>query len=141
MSFLVVFSTLLVTAAVLFWNYSETRHRRLTKKPNMILDHWGKKSPKLDQEELGMMDKGKIFYGETILRYEFHLMKCLQHIHLYCVTCDNVFCSRHDTGFPGDVFHESSDWENKDVHMITNLKIGDQKSEKTITNKGTISRW
>ena len=67
-SFLAVFSTLLVTAAVLFWNYSETRHRRLTKKPNMILDHWGKKSPLLDKEELGMINGGTIYYGETVLR-------------------------------------------------------------------------
>ena len=45
-----------ITFVVLYWNYYETVHRRLTKKQGYILDHWGKGSPSaaetavLDQE-------------------------------------------------------------------------------------------
>ena len=46
-SVLAVAATLLVTMSVLFWNYSETRQRRMTKKQSIILDHWGKRSPLL----------------------------------------------------------------------------------------------
>lgn len=34
-----------ITFLVLYWNYNETVHRRLTKKQSYILDHWGKGSP------------------------------------------------------------------------------------------------
>ena len=67
-SFFAVATTLMVTASILFWNYSETRHRRLTKKPNLILDHWGKKGPLMDKDQLGMIDGGLIYYGVTALR-------------------------------------------------------------------------
>jgi len=45
-----------ITFLVLYWNYYETIHRRMTKKQGYILDHWGKGSPSaaetavLDQE-------------------------------------------------------------------------------------------
>ena len=69
LSFFAVATTLLVTASILFWNYSETRQRRLTKKPNLILDHWGKKGPLMDKDQLGLLDGGLVYYGETALRY------------------------------------------------------------------------
>ena len=69
-SFLAIATTLIVTASILFWNYSETRHRRLTKKPNRILDHWGKRGPLLDKEQLGSINGGLVYYGETALRYQ-----------------------------------------------------------------------
>merc|ERR1712062_461132 len=34
-----------ITFLVLYWNYYETIHRRMTKKQGFILDHWGKGSP------------------------------------------------------------------------------------------------
>ena len=68
-SFLAISTTLLVTASVLFWNYSETRQRRLTKKQSLILDHWGKKGPLMENENLGSIDGGLVYYGETALRY------------------------------------------------------------------------
>ena len=67
-SFFAVATTLLVTSSILFWNYSETRQRRLTKKQGLILDHWGKKGPLLDKEDLGLLDGGLVYYGETALR-------------------------------------------------------------------------
>lgn len=72
-SLLAVCLTLAVTASVLFWNYTETRHRRLTKKPSLILDHWGKKGPLLDDPDL-VGAGGIVVYGETALRGEgnFH---------------------------------------------------------------------
>ena len=61
--------TLMVTVSVLFWNYSETRTRRLTKKQSVILDHWGKESPLLNQEDLkDLLHGGITYYGETALR-------------------------------------------------------------------------
>ena len=36
---------MIVTFLVLYWNYYETIHRRMTKKQGFILDHWGKGSP------------------------------------------------------------------------------------------------
>jgi len=36
---------LIITFLVLYWNYYETVHRRMTKKKGYILDHWGKGSP------------------------------------------------------------------------------------------------
>lgn len=36
---------MIVTFLVLYWNYHETIHRRMTKKQGYILDHWGKGSP------------------------------------------------------------------------------------------------
>ena len=36
---------MIVTFLVLYWNYYETIHRRMTKKGGFILDHWGKGSP------------------------------------------------------------------------------------------------
>ena len=63
--------TLMVTVSVLFWNYSETRTRRLTKKQSVILDHWGKESPLLNQEDLkDLLHGGITYYGETALRSE-----------------------------------------------------------------------
>ena len=68
-SMLAILATLIVTMSVLFWNYSETRQRRLTKKQSVILDHWGKKSPLLEQEDLdGLLQGGATYYGETALR-------------------------------------------------------------------------
>ena len=64
-----VTTTLMVTLSVLFWNYSETKHRRLTKKQSVILDHWGKESPLLDHEDLkNLLHGGITYYGETALR-------------------------------------------------------------------------
>ena len=68
-SLVAVVVTLMVTVSVLFWNYSETRTRRLTKKQSVILDHWGKQSPLLDQEDLkDLLHGGITYYGETALR-------------------------------------------------------------------------
>ena len=50
-SVLAVAATLLVTMSVLFWNYSETRQRRMTKKQSIILDHWGKHNPTMTDME------------------------------------------------------------------------------------------
>ena len=36
---------MIITFLVLYWNYHETIHRRMTKKQGYILDHWGKGSP------------------------------------------------------------------------------------------------
>uniref|UniRef100_A0A0K2T894 Uncharacterized protein n=1 Tax=Lepeophtheirus salmonis TaxID=72036 RepID=A0A0K2T894_LEPSM len=41
--------TLCLTFLVLYWNYSETLHRRRTKKEGLILDHWGKKAPSKEE--------------------------------------------------------------------------------------------
>ena len=68
-SFLAISTTLIVTASILFWNYSETRQRRLTKKQGIILDHWGKRGPLMDKDRLGSIDGGLVYYGETALRY------------------------------------------------------------------------
>ena len=38
---------MIITFLVLYWNYHETVHRRLTKKHGYILDHWGKGSPSM----------------------------------------------------------------------------------------------
>ena len=74
MSLVAVVVTLMVTVSVLFWNYSETRSRRLTKKASVILDHWGKQSPLLDQEDLkDLLHGGTTYYGETALRSETEL--------------------------------------------------------------------
>ena len=71
-SFIAVLATLLVTMSVLFWNYSETKQRRMTKKQSIILDHWGKKSPLLEKKDLeNLLEGGETYYGETALRY-FH---------------------------------------------------------------------
>jgi hypothetical protein len=43
-----------------------------------------------------------------------------------------VLYSRRDVGFLGDVFPESSEWENIDVNVITNLRIGDNKEEEEV---------
>ena len=68
-SALAVILTLLVTMSVLFWNYSETKQRRMTKKQSIILDHWGKKSPLLEKEDLDhLLEGGITYYGETALR-------------------------------------------------------------------------
>ena len=68
-SVVAVVTTLMVTVSVLFWNYSETRQRRLTKKQSVILDHWGKESPLLDQQDLrDLLHGGITYYGETALR-------------------------------------------------------------------------
>ena len=68
-SALAIVATLVVTMSVLFWNYSETRQRRLTKKQSIILDHWGKKSPLLEKEDLeDLLEGGVTYYGETALR-------------------------------------------------------------------------
>ena len=73
-SVVAVVVTLMVTLSVLFWNYSETRTRRLTKKQSVILDHWGKQSPLLDQEDLkDLLHGGITYYGETALRSETEL--------------------------------------------------------------------
>ena len=73
-SFAAVCATLLVTMSVLFWNYSETRQRRLTKKQSIILDHWGKTSPLLEKKDLdSLLEGGETYYGETALRKEFFL--------------------------------------------------------------------
>jgi len=44
-SIFAVSATIVVTSSVLFWNYSETVQRRMTKKQSLILDHWGKSGP------------------------------------------------------------------------------------------------
>ena len=51
--------------------------------------------------------------------------------------------SRRDVGFLGDVFPESSEWENIDVNVITNLRIGDKKEEEeeTGSHSGVMTRW
>ena len=36
---------MIVTFLVLYWNYYENIHRRMTKKQGFVLDHWGKGSP------------------------------------------------------------------------------------------------
>ena len=70
-SVVAVVVTLMATVSVLFWNYSETRTRRLTKKQSVILDHWGKQSPLLNQEDLtDLLHGGITYYGETALRSE-----------------------------------------------------------------------
>ena len=74
-SVVAVVVTLMATVSVLFWNYSETRTRRLTKKQSVILDHWGKESPLLDQEDLkDLLHGGITYYGETALRSELELI-------------------------------------------------------------------
>ena len=41
----------------------------MTKKQSIILDHWGKKSPLLEKEDLDHLLQGGItYYGETALR-------------------------------------------------------------------------
>ena len=54
------------------------------------------------------------------------------------------FC-RRDIGFPGDVFPRSSEWENIDVNVITNLRIGDKKKKKEeeeeVGDNGVMTRW
>lgn len=47
---------LLLTFFVLFWNYTETSHRRKTRKGSVILDHWGKGSPSLTETNLLSQD-------------------------------------------------------------------------------------
>ena len=55
--------------SVLFWNYSETQLRRMTKKQSIILDHWGKRTPLLQKDELeNLLEGGVTYYGETALR-------------------------------------------------------------------------
>ena len=51
--------------------------------------------------------------------------------------------SRRDVGFLGDVFPESSEWENIDVNVITNLRIGDKKEEEEEagSHSGVMTRW
>ena len=72
-SVLAVAATLLVTMSVLFWNYSETQLRRMTKKQSIILDHWGKRTPLLQKDELeNLLEGGVTYYGETALRLESH---------------------------------------------------------------------
>ena len=44
-SFLTVGAIMLMTLSVLYWNYYETVHRRMTKKHGLVLDHWGKERP------------------------------------------------------------------------------------------------
>ena len=47
-----------VTCAVLYWNYYETLHRRMSKKQGVILDHWGKGAPTDHEKE--MLRKAKM---------------------------------------------------------------------------------
>lgn len=42
-------AVLILTFAVLYWNYYETLNRRLTKKQGVILDHWGKGAPSKEE--------------------------------------------------------------------------------------------
>ena len=59
--------------SVLFWNYSETQLRRMTKKQSIILDHWGKRTPLLQKDELeNLLEGGVTYYGETALRLKSH---------------------------------------------------------------------
>ena len=44
-SFLTVGAIMLMTLSVLYWNYHENIHRRMTKKHGLVLDHWGKGAP------------------------------------------------------------------------------------------------
>ena len=41
-SFLTVGAIMLMTLSVLYWNYYENIHRKMTKKHGVVLDHWGK---------------------------------------------------------------------------------------------------
>ena len=60
---------------MLFWNYSETQLRRMTKKQSIILDHWGKRTPLLQKDELeNLLEGGVTYYGETALRWEFEFI-------------------------------------------------------------------
>ena len=90
-SVLAVAATLLVTMSVLFWNYSETRQRRMTKKQSIILDHWGKRSPLLQQDELeNLLEGGVTYYGETALRSVVQPLILI----VTLVTSDAILCSR-----------------------------------------------
>merc|ERR1712223_1606841 len=117
-SLLAVCLTLAVTASVLFWNYSETRHRRLTKKPSLILDHWGKKGPLLDDPDL-VGAGGIVVYGETALR--------------------------GDGNFHGasKIFPEVGDWQNLSGMMVDNKEDKEEKSkeEETGEKDGLMTRW
>lgn len=71
-STLAVLGTIILTFGVLYWNYSETEHRKMTKKLDVVLDHWGKKAPKnIDPSILfgiqGGGGGGQTLEGETIL--------------------------------------------------------------------------
>ena len=73
-SFLTIGAIMLLTFSVLYWNYYETMHRRLTKKHgHIILDHWGKGAPsKLETSVLlkGLqesVDKKDDIYEKEIL--------------------------------------------------------------------------
>ena len=64
-SVVAVLAILVLTFSVLFWNYTETTQRRLTKKQGVVLDHWGKTAPSdIDRE---ILLYGGIVQGETIL--------------------------------------------------------------------------
>ena len=63
-SFLTVATTMLVTASILAWNYSETQHRRMTKTPNLILDHWGKTGPLLDRRRKEKVKQNELALNE-----------------------------------------------------------------------------
>merc|ERR1719319_388081 len=67
-SIMAIIFTLVLTFSVLFWNYSETEHRKMTKKQGLVLDHWGRKAPSvIDPDLLLGMGGGEVLEGETIL--------------------------------------------------------------------------
>ena len=80
--------------SVLFWNYSETQLRRMTKKQSIILDHWGKRTPLLQKDELeNLLEGGVTYYGETALRLESHQITFPFSSSFECVTSDAISCS------------------------------------------------
>ena len=79
---------------MLFWNYSETQLRRMTKKQSIILDHWGKRTPLLREDELeNLLEGGVTYYGETALRWEYET-NFPPFILSECVTSDAISFSR-----------------------------------------------
>jgi hypothetical protein len=72
-SILALSFVLVMTLAVLYWNYYETVTRRLTKKQSVILDHWGKGSsstsnldPDAEQLRETMFAKEGVTADETL---------------------------------------------------------------------------
>ena len=80
-SLLAISTTLVITLAILHWNYAENAHRKLSKKQT-ILNHWGKHKP--TQEDLDKLYLGEVEEVEKkrlvnyLLKTNIKMMRYLQ---------------------------------------------------------------